>query len=98
VDSEQGFGEVNGARLYDEVAGSGPPLALIHGFTLDTRMWDDQFATFAERHRVVRYDARGFGRSTPIGKAEYAHVDDLAALLRHLNMPRAAILGLSMSF
>jgi pimeloyl-ACP methyl ester carboxylesterase len=39
---------------------------------------------------------RGFGQSAPFGDAPYAHTDDLAALLTHLGIPRAAILGLSM--
>ncbi len=96
MDRQQGFADVNGTRLYYEIAGAGAPLALIHGFTLDTRMWDDLFAPFAARHRVVRYDARGFGRSAPFDDAPYAHTDDLAALLTHLGIPHAAILGLSM--
>jgi 3-oxoadipate enol-lactonase len=49
MQKQTGFAEVNGTRLYFEIAGSGHPLVLIRGFTLDTRMWDDQFATFT-RH------------------------------------------------
>lgn len=96
METQQGFVEVNGTWLYYEVAGTGDPLVLIHGFTLDTRMWDEQFAPFAERHRVIRYDVRGFGQSAPFGDAPYTHPDDLAALLHYLGIPRAAILGLSM--
>lgn len=91
-----GFATINGTRLYYEVAGSGTPLVLIHGFTLDARMWDDQFAPFAERHRVIRYDLRGFGKSAPTGDAPYTHADDLAALLGHLKVARAAVCGLSL--
>lgn len=94
--AQTGYAEINGTHLYYEVAGSGAPLALIHGFSLDARMWDSQFTAFSERYRVVRYDTRGFGRSAPFGAAEYAHADDLAALLGHLDMTRAAILGLSL--
>jgi pimeloyl-ACP methyl ester carboxylesterase len=43
MEKQTGFAEVKGTRLYYEVAGSGPPLVLIHGMSLDTRMWDDQF-------------------------------------------------------
>jgi pimeloyl-ACP methyl ester carboxylesterase len=87
---------VNGTRLYYEVAGSGHPLVLIHGFTLDTRMWDGQFDAFAKRYRVIRYDARGFGKSAgPTGES-YAPADDLRALLEQLGVERAHILGLSM--
>jgi 3-oxoadipate enol-lactonase len=96
METQRGFAAVNGTRLYYEVAGTGDAVALIHGFTLDTRMWDDQFAPFAERYRVVRYDARGFGQSAVPGEAPYTHADDLAALLGHLNIPSAAIIGLSM--
>jgi pimeloyl-ACP methyl ester carboxylesterase len=42
-----GFADVNGTCLYYEMAGSGPALVLIHGHTLDARMWDDQFERFA---------------------------------------------------
>jgi pimeloyl-ACP methyl ester carboxylesterase len=65
--------------------------------TLDTRMWDDQFEPLAHQYRVVRYDARGFGKSAlPAAGEPYAHTDDLKALLRHLDIARAFILGLSM--
>lgn len=91
-----GFAEVNGTRLYYEMAGEGPPLVLVHGLTLDTRMWDDQFAVFAAYHHVIRYDLRGFGRSAPTGDMPYAHADDLAALLDHLGIAHSAVLGLSL--
>ena len=60
---KSGYAEVNGTRLYYELAGEGDPIVLIHGFTLDTRMWDDQFNEFASNHRVLRYDLRGYGKS-----------------------------------
>ena len=40
---ETGYADVNGARIYYETAGEGTPLVLVHGYTLDLRMWDDQF-------------------------------------------------------
>jgi len=96
MQTQSGFAEVNGTRLYYEAAGAGMALALVHGFSLDTRMWDDQFEAFAERYRVVRYDARGFGKSAQPGSEKYMHAADLMALLEHLEIDRAAILGLSM--
>ena len=90
-----GFAEVNGTRLYYEVAGAGHPLVLIHGFGLDTRMWDGQFDTLAERNRVVRYDVRGFGQSALPTDESFAHPDDLKALLEHLGISHAHVLGLS---
>jgi pimeloyl-ACP methyl ester carboxylesterase len=95
MNSEHDFLNVNGTRLYVETAGSGDPVVLIPGFTLDTRMWDDQFVPLAERLRVIRYDLRGFGRSAlPSGEA-YSHVDDLQALLDRLEVPQATLVGLS---
>lgn len=92
--AKTGMAPVPGGQLYFEEAGSGPPVVLIHGFTLDTRMWDDQFAALAARHRVIRYDLRGFGRSSlPTGP--YVHADDCVALLSHLGVQQADLVGLS---
>ena len=92
-----GTAEVNGTRLYYEVAGSGEPVVLVHAFTLDTRMWDDQFEVLARDFRVIRYDARGFGKSAPPKPGEpYSNADDLAALLDRLDARKAHVVGLSM--
>jgi pimeloyl-ACP methyl ester carboxylesterase len=88
------FAAVNGTRLYYEEAGAGPAVVLIHGFTLDTRMWDDQFPALAQRFRVIRYDLRGFGRSA-LPDGPYSHVEDLRALLDHLGIAQASLVGLS---
>ncbi|MFQ5943927.1 MAG: alpha/beta fold hydrolase [Anaerolineales bacterium] len=91
-----GYADVNGTRLYYELAGAGHSIVLIHGFTLDTRMWDDQFEAFAQYYRVLRYDARGFGRSEVPAAKSYSHSDDLMALLEHVGVSDAYILGLSL--
>ncbi len=93
---KDGFVEVNGARLYYEIAGSGRPMILIHGFSLDTRMWDSQFETFARYYQVIRYDVRGFGRSDLPADNNYTFPDDLMSLMECLGIPHAYILGLSM--
>jgi 3-oxoadipate enol-lactonase len=93
------FFEVNGTRLYCEIAGTddAPAVVFAHGFSLDTRMWDGQFAAFAERYRVVRYDLRGFGRSAvPEAGVPYRHDEDLLALLDALEIVQAALVGISM--
>jgi len=92
---DSGFAQVNGTRLYYEVAGSGEPLVFVHGFTLDSRMWDDQFDVFAGRYRVIRYDARGFGRSAGV-EGLFSTSEDLRALLTHLGVKQAHVVGLSM--
>jgi 3-oxoadipate enol-lactonase len=91
---ETGFVEVEGGRLYYEVAGTGPALVLVHAGVADCRMWDDQFEVFAERFRVIRYDARGFGKTTS-ENVSFSNRQDIVDLLRHLGVERAAILGLS---
>ncbi|MFH0937764.1 MAG: alpha/beta hydrolase [Planctomycetota bacterium] len=90
------FAEVNGTRIYYEVAGEGHPLVLIHGSTLDSRMWDDQFDVFARSYRVIRYDARGHGKSALPTNEPYIPAEDLNALLERLEIRQANILGLSM--
>jgi len=93
--AQHGIAEVNGAHLYYEVAGEWPALVLIHAGIADSRMWDGQFQQFAQRHRVIRYDARGYGRSDmPAGP--YATREDLYGLLRSLSVEQAALVGLSM--
>jgi pimeloyl-ACP methyl ester carboxylesterase len=92
-----GFADVNGTRLWYETAGSGEPVVLLHAFTLDSRMWDAQFETLSRTHRVIRYDARGFGRSqVPQAGQAYAHHEDLAALLQRLGAQRPHLVGHAM--
>ena len=92
----EGFADVNGTRLYYEVAGSGHPLVLIHGFSLDSRMWDAQFQPFARHYEVIRYDIRGHGRSALPGSDGFYHADDLKGLLDYLGVKRTHVLGLSL--
>jgi len=91
-----GYADVNGTRLYYEEFGTGHPLVLIHGFTLDMRMWDEQVSAFAKDYRVVRYDLRGFGQSALPSGETYTHHEDLRALLTHLDIHQAHLLGLSL--
>jgi pimeloyl-ACP methyl ester carboxylesterase len=93
--TESGFAEIHGGRTYWEVAGAGEPLVFVHGFTLDTRMWDDQWEVFAAKYRVIRYDARGFGKSS-VPDGPYSNQDDLRALMDHLGVERFHLVGLSM--
>lgn len=92
---ETGVAAVDGTRLAYEVRGAGHPLVLLHAGIADARMWDDHIDAFAERFLVVRYDARGFGRSGP-AVGNFSSHDDLAALLAALGIARAHLLGLSM--
>jgi 3-oxoadipate enol-lactonase len=86
---------VPGSHLHYEVRGSGPPVVLIHGGNLDAGMWDDDVAALAPRFRVVTYDVRPYGRSGP-ATPDYAWHEDLRALLDHLKIERAHLVGLSL--
>ena len=92
---DHGFAPVGDTRIYYEVAGRGEPVVLLHGGLLDSRMWDAQWAPFAARFRVVRFDARGFGGSA-LTAAAFSHYDDLAGLLDYLGVERAHLVGLSL--
>lgn len=87
---------VPGGELYYEAEGNGVPVVLVHGLALDARMWDDQVPALRDVARVVRYDVRGFGRSTRDGDTAYSHADDLWRLLDHLEIEQAVLVGLSM--
>ena len=87
-----GFLAVDGGNLYYEVEGAGEALVLIHGWLGNLRMWDSQAQALAGSYRVVRCDMRGFGRSTT-EHVEFAYWADVAALLDHLGVDRAHIVG-----
>ena len=90
---------VNGAELYHEVRGAGPPALLIMGATGDGGHFDAFADVLAEEFTVVTYDRRGNGRSpVPAGWATTSpeeQADDAAALLTALGVGPAAIFGTS---
>lgn len=92
-----GYVEVDGGRLYLESAGAGADLVFLHPGLWDLRTWDGQFDRFAEAYRVVRYDARGYGRSSRLEPGRpYSPVADLAAVLDAVSADHAALIGCSM--
>jgi pimeloyl-ACP methyl ester carboxylesterase len=86
---------VPGSHLYYEVHGQGRPVVLIHGGNLDAGMWDADVPVFARTFRVITYDVRPYGRSGP-ATPDYAWHEDLRALLDHLKVERADLVGLSL--
>ena len=85
-----------GGELYYEAEGDGVPAVLVHGLALDARMWDDQVPALKDIATLVRYDVRGFGRSTRDADTPYSHANDLWRLLDHLEIDKAVLVGLSM--
>lgn len=95
-DAPVSFGEVavHGGSLPVAVAGVGTPLILLHGWTLDHRMWQPQVAGLAADFRLVMPDRRGCGRaSAPPDLAREA--DDVLAIADAFGLGRFAVLGLS---
>ena len=88
--------EVDGGRLWVQIAGEGTSVVLLHPGLWDSRTWDDQWDAFAARHRVLRYDLRGYGKSDRPSGRPYSHVRDLFGVMDAVGMSSAALVGCSM--
>jgi pimeloyl-ACP methyl ester carboxylesterase len=90
----------DGVRLYYEESGSGIPVIFVHEFAGDHRAWEPQMRHFARRYRAITYSARGYPPSdVPEDTAKYSQAratDDIAAVLDHLKIEKAHVVGLSM--
>jgi len=94
-------GEQNGAdiQLYYEDHGEGQPVVLIHGYPLDLHSWERQEPPLLDGgYRVIAYDRRGFGASSkPSTGFDYdTFAADLHALMTHLDLRDAVLVGFSM--
>jgi 3-oxoadipate enol-lactonase len=86
--------ETDAAKLRWRLEGSGPAIALLHGWAMDLEYWDPLVALLAPQFTLLRFDRRGFGRS--IGQPDiHRNVGDLTALLNEANINRAILLGMS---
>jgi non-heme chloroperoxidase len=86
-------------EIYYEDHGAGQPVVLIHGYPLSGRAWDKQVPVLLKAgYRVITYDRRGFGQSSqPATGYDYdTFAADLAALLEHLDLREAVLVGHSM--
>jgi pimeloyl-ACP methyl ester carboxylesterase len=95
---QSGFVEHDGEQIYFESVGTGDPVVLSHGSGGNHAVWYQQVPVLAQHYRVVTWDQRGFGRSTNVKRqADPARaVQDLEALLAHLAITRAHLVGQSM--
>jgi pimeloyl-ACP methyl ester carboxylesterase len=89
---------LRGTELHYDARGTGPALLFLHAFPLGQFMWDGQAEAFSGDHRVIRFDARGFGGTpadeTPLTMDQIA--DDGAALMGLLGTEKAVVVGCSM--
>lgn len=93
-----GYAPVNGLKLYYEIHGAGEPLVLLHGGLGAIDMFGSNIAELAKVRQVIALDLQGHGRTGDIDRPlriEYM-ADDVAGLLKHLNIPKADIMGYSM--
>ena len=94
TNTNRGYLDLGDGQIYYEIAGDGVPLILSHAAFLDNRMFDAIWEPLARRFRVMRYDMRGYGKSSPV-HGPLSRRADLEQLLKHLDIPRAHMVGCS---
>ena len=92
------YAMVNGLDLYYEVHGSGEPLILLHGGVGAIEMFGEVLPLLAEGRRVIAVDLQAHGRTADIARPlSYEQMaDDVAALIGHLRIERADVMGYSL--
>ena len=94
------YAQAQGARLYYEETGTGYPVIFVHEYGSDHREWETQVRYFSREYRCITYAARGYLPSdVPTDPALYGQdhsAADIAAVLEHLGITRAHVVGLSM--
>ncbi|HZM43650.1 MAG TPA: alpha/beta hydrolase [Burkholderiales bacterium] len=94
------YAQSKGARLYYEEAGRGTAIVFVHEFSGDFRSWEAQMRFFSRRYRSIAFNARGYPPSeVPPSPSQYSHTiaaDDIRAVMRHLGISKAHIIGCSM--
>src|SRR5438309_7836546 len=94
-----GYAPVNGVKMYYEVHGSGDPVVLLHGsFMTITNNWTGWIGELSKTRKVIAIEMQGHGRTADI-KRDFSYenlADDVAALLDHLKIPSADLIGYSM--
>jgi 3-oxoadipate enol-lactonase len=81
-------------ELEVEIGGLGPAVVFVHGWAVDRRMWAHQLLSFRRTFTTITYDRRGFGQSSAPADLG-AELDDLDSILDRLELPRAALVGMS---
>jgi pimeloyl-ACP methyl ester carboxylesterase len=92
------YAEVNGIRLYYEVRGSGRPLILLHGGLGAIEMFGPNLDALARGRQVIAVDLQGHGRTADIDRPLSIELmaGDIAALIEHLGLGRADVMGYSL--
>src|SRR6185436_8620610 len=90
--------QINNINLAYTDTGVGRPIVLIHGYPFNRSLWTEQIPSLSNSHRIIAPDLRGFGDSDASQDTSTMNqlAADVAALMGHLEIPRATIGGLSM--
>ena len=89
----EGMIEVGDGQIFCTSDGEGPAIVLLHGGTLNLRMFDPQVEALAENYQLIRMDLRGYGRSSTPAENPYRHCDDVAVVLDYLGVDQAVVGG-----
>lgn len=92
------FAHINNQEIYfEDSAGSGPVLIMMHGFLMDQTLFDEQVQALSPRYRCIRWDARAFGQTKWDGKpfTLYDSASDCVKLMDFLNVKSAVLVGMS---
>ena len=92
------YADVNGIKLYYEIQGSGKPLVLLHGGLGAIEMFGPNLTALAKGRQVIGVDLQGHGRTADIDRPLSVQfmADDIAALIKHLGLQSADIMGYSL--
>ena len=93
-----GYAPVNGLQIYYELHGSGEPLILLHGGVVGIMMFESNVAALAEQRQVIALELQGHGRTKDVDRplSYEALADDVAAVMAHLDLRQADVMGLSL--
>lgn len=89
---------INGINVIDYNENNLQSIIFVHAFPMSSKMWDEQVKYFKDKYRIITFDIRGFGES----EKEFgsyttdSHADDVLEMIRHLNLTKPVICGLSM--
>jgi pimeloyl-ACP methyl ester carboxylesterase len=97
--AQTGYAPINGLQMYYEIHGSGEPLVLLHGAFGAIDLWGPILTTLAQNQQVIAVEFQGHGHTADIIDRPLSYeqmADDVAALLDHLGIAQADVVGYSM--
>src|SRR5712691_2364715 len=92
------YADVNGVKLYYETHGTGRPMILLHGGLGAIEMFGPNLPALAKARQVIAVDLQGHGRTADIDRPLSVELmaDDIAALITHLGLASAYVMGYSL--